>query len=158
MLGLLGEGSNHGFALAKELSPGTDLGRILTVRRSLVYRALDRLVSQGFAVPYQTEPGDAGPTRTIHRISDAGAANLDRWLVEPVRHIRDVRVEFLLKLRLLERRGTSPETLVTAQRDALTGTIAGLSDRLDDPEVDVVDRWRAQSALAVSRFLDQLGS
>jgi PadR family transcriptional regulator AphA len=157
VLALLGEGPNHGFSLAKELSPGTDLGRVLTVRRPLVYRALDRSVDRGFAVPYQTEPGDSGPTRTVHRVTDVGDALTLRWLVEPVNHIRDVRVEFLVKLRLMERRGLSASVLISAQRAALTETIDGLTNRQsNDADADVVDHWRAENARAVARFLDQL--
>lgn len=156
VLALLGEGPNHGFALARQLSADTDLGRILTVRRPLVYRALDRSVERGLAAPYQTEPGDSGPTKTVHRITDAGEENTKRWLVEPVLHIRDVRVEFLVKLRLMERRGLSPEILITAQRAALEETIDGLVRRPGADDADVVDRWRSHNARAVSDFLEQL--
>ena len=64
VLAVLVEAPIHGFAIAKELRPDTDLGRILTVHRPLVYRALDRLVAAGLAEPHHTEPGAAGPTRT----------------------------------------------------------------------------------------------
>lgn len=156
VLALLGEGPNHGFALAKELSPGTDLGRVLTVRRPLVYRALDRSVDRGFATPYQTEPGDSGPTKSVHRVTEIGDTLVLRWMAEPVNHIRDVRVEFLIKLRLMERRGLSAASLINAQRAALTETIDGLTSRPGSADADVVDRWRAQSAHAVARFLDKL--
>lgn len=155
-LALLSEGPNHGFALAKELAPGTDLGRVLTVRKPLVYRALDRCRQRALVMPYQTEPGDAGPTRTVHQITGTGASLVDRWLEQPVRHIRDVRVEFLLKLRLLERRDRSPTFLIGAQRQALAQTIDGLTDRPEAPGADVVDRWRAENARAVNRFLHDL--
>ncbi len=156
VLALLGEGPNHGFALAKELAPDTDLGRILTVRRPLVYRALDRSVDRELATPYQTEPGDSGPTRTVHRVTALGDSLTLQWLAEPVNHIRDVRVEFLVKLRLMERRGLPAAELIAAQRSALEETIDGLTSRPNAADADVVDRWRAQSAFAVARFLDQL--
>ncbi|MGH8947639.1 MAG: PadR family transcriptional regulator, partial [Acidimicrobiia bacterium] len=63
VLGLLTEGPTHGFAISKVLQPGTNLGRVITVRRPLVYRALDRLVDAGLAEPAHTEPGAAGPNR-----------------------------------------------------------------------------------------------
>ncbi|HEY7824307.1 MAG TPA: PadR family transcriptional regulator, partial [Acidimicrobiia bacterium] len=49
VLGILAEAPSHGFAVAKELDANTEVGRILTVRRPLVYRALDRLVDQRLA-------------------------------------------------------------------------------------------------------------
>ena len=56
VLGLLAEGPSHGFAIARELSVDGSIGQVLTVRRSLAYRALDRLVSDGLARPTQARP------------------------------------------------------------------------------------------------------
>lgn len=92
VLALLAEAPCHGFAVSKELRPGTDLGRILTVHRPLVYRALDRLVSAGLAEPHHTEPGDAGPNRTLHRVTGRGAVGVGDWLDRPVGHVRDLRI------------------------------------------------------------------
>lgn len=156
LLGLLAEEPAHGFALAKGLSNDSDLGRILTVRRPLVYRALDRLVARGWAQPHQVEPGDAGPNRTLHRITPAGRRRLRRWLDLPVVHVRDLRIEFLVKLRLTERAGRDPAPLVVAQRTALEQTLAGLSEA--EPDADVVDRWRRHNAVAVRAFLDELSA
>ncbi len=176
VLALLVEAPAHGFALAKGLTPDSDLGRIVTVRRPLVYRALDRLVEAGLAVPLQTEPGDSGPRRTVFRPTTDGSAAAERWLSTPVEHVRDLRVEFLVKLRLLQRRGRSDRLLVEAQRASLDETIARLIERPRGTAVDhhgaatggspessqdlgapdVVDLWRAHNASAVSRFLDEL--
>ena len=152
VLALLVEEPGHGFALARSLAPDSDLGRILTVRRPLVYRAVDRLVEAGLVEPVQTEPGDAGPSRTVLRATATGRRRLDRWLSGPVAHVRELRVEFLVKLRLLERRGLDPGPLVEAQRAALDDTLDGLVGRARSGG-DVVDRWRACNAEAVSRFL-----
>ena len=40
VLALVAEGPSHGFAIAKELRADSDLGRVMTVQRALVYRAL----------------------------------------------------------------------------------------------------------------------
>jgi PadR family transcriptional regulator AphA len=85
--------------------------------------------------------------------TEAGRATLGDWLDAPVTHVRQLRVEFLAKLRLLERRGRSPGPLVRAQRRALDATIDGLTAAGDG---DVVDRWRAHNAAAVDRFLADL--
>ena len=76
VLALVGESPTHGFAIARELRPESDLGRILTVHRPLVYRALDRLSDAGLVAEAATEPGDAGPTRTIMKITHHGQAQL----------------------------------------------------------------------------------
>ena len=108
VLGVLAEGTSHGFALAKLLAADSEVGRVFRVRRPLVYRALDRLVEAGYAEPVSTEKGDAGPQRVVHKITRRGRRQLDRWLAQPVEHVRDIRIEFLLKLALLDRRGRSP--------------------------------------------------
>ncbi len=154
VLALLAEGPSHGFALSKELAPDADLGRVLTVARPLVYRALDRVVGTGLAEPVQVEPGDAGPNRTVHRLTRRGRARLRWWFVQPVDHVRDLRIEFLVKVRLLERASKDTAPLIAAQRDALAEPFERLT-RLDD-EADVVDLWRHHNAVAAQSFLDRL--
>jgi len=152
LLALLAEAPGHGFALAKALQPESDLGRILTVRRPLVYRALDRLAAAALVDPLQTEPGDAGPTRTVFQPTARGLAELQRWLAEPVIHVRDLRLTFLVKLRLLERREQNSQFLIATQRAALDHKI----ERLISADGDVVDLWRAHNARAARDFLDDV--
>ena len=87
-----------------------------------------------------------GPTRR-------GRRALDRWLDRPVTHVRDLRIEFLLKLRLNERRERGSGALVAAQRDALNPTLDELTNARDG---DVVDAWRRQNAVAARAFLERL--
>lgn len=155
VLGVLAEQPSHGFAIAKELSAEGDVGRILTLRRPLVYRALDRLVDGGLARPTQVEKGDAGPKRVVHRVTTTGSRVLEEWFDDPVAHVRDMRIEFLLKLVLLRRAGRSPAALVAAQRASLEQTL----DALDDPETDdPVEVWRRHNARAASSFLEELAA
>lgn len=152
VLALLGEGPAHGFALAKELRPEADLGRVLTVHRPVVYRALDRLVAAGLVEVGAPEPG-AGPNRTVHRATRRGRAAAARWLDRPVDHVRDLRIEFLVKLRLNQRRGRDLGPVVEAQRATLADTLDRLVGGSED---DVVERWRRHNALAAEAFLDGL--
>src|SRR5690606_33954744 len=114
------------------------LGRMLTVRRPLVYRALDRLVEADLAKPAFSEPGDAGPTRIVHRVTSVGQRHLDAWLASPVEHVRDLRLAFLLKLSLLARRGESPLDLVRQQKQLLSPTLSALED---NEAMDHVELW-----------------
>lgn len=155
VLAVLGEEPAHGFALSRLLAPDSDLGRIVTLRRAQVYRSIDRLLAAALVRPLAVEPGDAGPQRTVLAPSDEGRAVLDRWLEEPVAHVRHLRVEFLIKLRLLERLGRDPSDLVRAQRRALAPTLDQLLAPGSDDD-DVVDRWRAHNAAAADRFLSDL--
>ncbi len=155
VLGILAEEPSHGFAIARELGPGGEIGRLYTVRRPLVYRALDRLVDLGFARPVSTEKGDGGPNRVIHRVTPRGRRQLGRWLSQPVEHVRDLRIEFLLKLALLRRKGQSPIELIRAQRAALAPKLSALDD-LSDGQVDHVELWRFHNGAAAAAYLADL--
>jgi len=155
VLALLVEAPAHGFALARQLEPSTDLGRVLTVRRPLVYRALDRLVDADLAEADHGEPGAGGPVRIPHQATAEGCDVVSEWLERPVDHVRDIRIELLVKLRLLERSAHDRTKLVTRQRRALADTLDTLA-AAPDPG-DVVDRWRHHNAVAARQFLADLG-
>jgi hypothetical protein len=107
------------------------------------------------AEPHTTEPGDAGPNRTVHRATPVGCDAVEQWLDRPVAHIRDLRIEFLAKLRLNQRRARDAGRLVAAQRGALADTLDQLTG--DEP-ADVVDMWRRSNATAARQFLDHLAA
>ncbi|HEU4894354.1 MAG TPA: PadR family transcriptional regulator [Acidimicrobiia bacterium] len=153
VLGVLAEGPTHGFAIARELGAESDLGRIFTVRRPLVYRALDRLVEAGVAETVHVEPSDAGPNRVVHRVTRSGRRHLLRWLDEPVEHVRDLRLELMLKLALLARSGRSAGGLVSRQREALSPTLAALETAGSE---DPVEMWRRHIARAADAYLAEL--
>ena len=155
VLGVLAGGPSHGFAVAKQLAADGEVGRVLTVRRPLVYRAMDRLVESGLVESLRSEPGRAGPQRVIHRVTSEGRHLLGAWLDEPVHHIRDMRIEFLLKVELLSRSGRSPLTLIRHQRAALDPTLAALEEAASRDPVEV---WRRHNAAAAAAFLDDLES
>jgi PadR family transcriptional regulator AphA len=154
VLGVLAGGPAHGFAISKHLAAGSDLGRIITVRRPLVYRAMDRLVHAGLAESGPIEPGSAGPNRRVHLIMATGSTALNRWLNRPVAHVRDMRIEFQLKMALLERLGRSPLVLIRRQQDALAPTLAAL-DSISG-STDSLDLWRRHNAIAAGAYLESL--
>lgn len=155
VLGVVGVGPTHGFAVSKELAADSRLGRVFTVRRPLVYRALDRLTELGLIRPVATEHGEQGPNRTVLEITFDGTRRLEGWLEEPVGHVRDLRIEFLAKVALLEALGISPAPLVRAQRAALDPTLAALDGAT---QTDHVELWRYHNAVAADAYLRQLES
>jgi DNA-binding PadR family transcriptional regulator len=153
VLGVLAEGPTHGFAIARELGGEADLGRVFTVRRPLVYRALDRLVEADLAKTLHVEAGDAGPNRVVHRATRRGTTLVRRWLDEPVAHVRDLRLELMLKLALLARSGRSAGDLVRRQRESLQPTLAALEAAASQ---DPVEMWRRHNAQAADAYLAEL--
>jgi PadR family transcriptional regulator AphA len=158
VLALVAEQPTHGFALARELAESGEVGRIWTVPRPLVYRALDTLAARGLIRAEGEEPGTRGPRRTIVAATPAGRRRLKAWLRLPVEHVREVRTLFLLKLLFLTRSGLDARALVERQRAALEPVIGGLESRLANAEdfERTLLLWRLESASAAVRFLDRL--
>lgn len=156
VLAALAERPAHPFAVARLLGKGGDLGRVLTLRRPLVYRAAARLAAADLCRPDHTEPGEGGPERTVYRATSAGRRALAKWLEEPVPHVRDLRTELLLKVRLTVRAGRSPLPLVEAQRAALAPAFLGLAAPV--AAEDEVSLWRRHNAAAAQAFLDDLAA
>ena len=155
VLALTAEQPTHGFAIARELAPDADLGRIWTVPRPLVYRALATLERHNLVEPLGEEAGDRGPTRTRIRATRAGKTAVDRWLNLPVAHVRELRTRLLLQLRLLDRKGLDPNPLAAAQLAQLTPILASLREQA--AATSGFDRllasWRYESAQAAARVL-----
>lgn len=156
VLALLAEQPAHGFALARELGRTTTLGQVWTVPRPLVYRALGRLEAQGLVAAKGEEPGDPGPPRTVYKSTAKGRKAVAHWLETPVTHLREVRSAFLAKMILMQRSGSDPRPLVTAQREAFAPVFDGLQVQFEEERGDVVAAWRYESSQAVARLLERL--
>ncbi|HZM29036.1 MAG TPA: PadR family transcriptional regulator [Acidimicrobiales bacterium] len=152
VLACLVERPRHGYDIAAALDAATDLGTVWRVPRQFVYRALDRLHALGLASPRRQEPGEGGPPRQVYAATAQGRLRLDRWLAEPVQHLREVRSELLLKLVLGRRLGVDPRPLVEAQRDRFAPALDALA--VPPPGDDPVALWRHHSAAAVAAFLE----
>jgi DNA-binding PadR family transcriptional regulator len=159
VLTLVDEGQTHGFAVATVTAPEGFVGRVWHVPRPLVYRAIARLTDTGMLTERGMEPG-RGPRRMVVASTPKGHAAAERWLREPVLHVRDIRSHLLVKLALLARRERDPASLLTAQRAALAPIIISLERRRD--EATGFDRtlavWRSESVQATRRFIDQLSA
>lgn len=158
ILGVVAEGRRHGFAVARLLAPDGDIGQVYGVARPAVYRGLERLLDAGLVQALDVEPGDRGPRRTPLRITRSGRRVLDAWLWEPVRHVRQIRTEFLVKVVLIERAGGDPSSLVRAQIDVLVPVVEAIAEHHAGTSGSErpVSLWRTRSAQATLRFLEEL--
>jgi PadR family transcriptional regulator AphA len=155
-LGILYPAPAHGFAVAARLRPDADIGRVWSLSRALTYRSLDQLAVRGLVEPVGEEPGIAGGTRTILRATRSGRSAFRRWLGTPVKHVRDLRSEFLLKVVLADDTGIDITATIAAQRARAEQFVRQLEQTGGDG--DVVQLWRHESATAALRFLDRLSS
>lgn len=158
VLAVIAEEPRHGFSVARELAPDAPLGQVWTVRRPLVYRAIEYLGADGFIEATRTEPGAQGPHRTVYRATRAGKAALVRWLAEPVEHPREVRSELLAKFVLHARRGEALTPLARRQLELFAPVTDGLTRaaRRATGGDRVVARWRLESTRAITRTLEAI--
>ncbi len=146
-LTLVVQGVSHGWAIGTLLTPDGELGRVFTLSRPLTYRAIDGLVAQGLT--RRKAPTGGTRDRATLTATAAGKRVAREWLDAPVDHVRDVRVELMLKLLLRERAGLPVAPLAATQLASLP------FDRLLDAHDtgDLVDLWRREHARSVQAFL-----
>jgi PadR family transcriptional regulator AphA len=151
-LTLITQKVSYGWALGNMLAPDGEVGRIWSLGRPLTYRAIDGLVDKRLI----TRTGQAagrGRDRVLLAPTPAGRRLAKKWLDTPVEHLRDVRIELLVKLALRDRVELDNAPLLEAQRAAFASTMDVLTS--SHAADDFVDLWRRESARAVRRFLDQ---
>ncbi len=162
MLALVAEQPTHGWALATQLTRGSEIGSIWSIGRPLVYGALDRLEQESLVKATSLERGERGPHRVIFAATAKGRKAVAAWLQQPVEHVRDIRSLFLLKVVLAQRAGVDVEPLLVAQRAVLVPFVAVLEAQLDDvdpagpPGEPTVLLFRLETAQTVVRFIDQM--
>lgn len=156
VLGLLYEAPSHGFALARELTPEGDIGRIWSLSRPLTYRAIDKLLERGFIEASDEQPGRAGGNKTIYSPTSAGRTAFRAWVTAPVPHLRELRSELLLKLVLARRCSIPVRQMIADQRSLIEQIHVSLQKRIRDAPDDLVLTWRLHSVDAARRFLDDL--
>ncbi|PRY37811.1 PadR family transcriptional regulator [Umezawaea tangerina] len=155
VLALLREEPRHGFAIAALTAAGGALGRVWSVPRPMVYRALGRLEEAELIRPLTVESGP-GPQRTVYDLTETGRACVDEWLHQPAEHVRQLRSHLLVKLALLHRRALDPTGLLTAQRAVLARVVAATGADRGDGFDAVLLAWRHTNASAALRFVDDL--
>ena len=158
VLALLAEEPSHGFALARALAPDGEVGRVWSVRRPLVYRAIETLTGMDLVRPKGTVTSRAGPQRTVLDVTPAGRRAVTRWLREPVPHVRDARSMLMLKLLFLSHREADPGPLLRAQRDCYRALAERLSATAEDGEgfERTLALWRLETTRAALRFVDAM--
>jgi len=97
LLGFLRQRPMHAYEIHQTLLRAEALGLVWHLKQSLVYVMLERLEVEGY-VTVSLEPQGSRPPRKILHLTLAGEQAFARWLVAPVAHGRDFRLEFLAKL------------------------------------------------------------
>lgn len=151
ILGLIAidHGAGHGYDLARHFGPNAPLAQVIRLEPGMLYHHLKQLERAGWVTADQ-EPGGKRPPRRVHTVTEAGRAELGRWLAEPVGQTREIRLTFLLKLYFARRLDEAlAARLIAGQRDVCARLVASLTaqmNALDQAEADS-DQQFAQSVL-----------
>ncbi len=113
VLALLADKPAHGYELkgSFEQAVGDQWGGL---NIGHLYQILDRLARDGL-IESERQPQPVKPDRLVHQITQAGRAELDRWLNEPSMPTRGYRDDFFLKVMAAAQAG-DPEALAAVLR------------------------------------------
>jgi DNA-binding PadR family transcriptional regulator len=160
LLGLLSRPGieSHGYELARQFAHGP-LAEIIRLEPGMLYHHLRKLARAGL-ITVSVEEQAHRPARQLHAITPAGEAALDRWLAEPVRATREIRLDFLLKLYFSRQRDPAlARSLLAGQRAVCAALEESLTEQLrsltgaDDPFSRQILKLRLSQTRAASAWL-----
>ncbi len=96
VLGLVREKPAYGYELQRHLSGKRGLGRVCPVEPAMVYAILKSL--SGLELIDGVWDNSAYPPKAVYTTTDQGQITFERWLHSPVGRMREVRLDFLVKL------------------------------------------------------------
>ena len=136
LLGLLEREPSHGYDLKRDYD--TYFGRGKQLPFGQVYATLGRLARDGKVVGGETEPGE-GPDRKPYWITDAGRAEVDAWLADPVEPEPHLQTILFAKVTLALMLGKPAAAYLDKQRFAHIRRMQELTElRRDGALVDVL--------------------
>lgn len=160
LLGLLVDSPAHGYDLARYFAPNSALGTVIRLSASHLYALLNTLERDGLIEGEQRESGSR-PQRRVYHLTELGATAVSDWVVVPVSHPRDMRIDFPLKLYIARRLGPDyASDLIASQRDVFRAYLDGLkhehtkATQEDAAFVELIHAGRAGRAQAALLWLD----
>lgn len=117
VLALLRDGPMHGYEMARCFERD-DLAEVCPVEQSLLYTYLRNIEDRGLVTWHEVREGKR-PPRKVYAATDAGRTAVETWLREPVGRMRQVRLEFLLKLYFLHQSDIRAEVLLLRRQLAV---------------------------------------
>jgi DNA-binding PadR family transcriptional regulator len=141
-LGLLEEQPRHGYEL-KRAYDGR-FGRDRPLQYGQVYSTLARLLKRGFVEVDGVEPGE-GPERKRYAITDAGVADIERWLGEPEPPEPYLQSTLYAKVALALLTGRGAQEILDTQRAEHLRAMRELTRR--KAEGDIADQLVCDHAL-----------
>ena len=151
LLGLLRLGPRHGYELAPYFAGDGTLGLVCTLGVSRLYALLHALEELGL-VHAESSIVSGGPPRKVFSLTEAGEAAFQQWLDRPIRQLRLIRQDFLLKLYFSRQlQGSTPDSLIERQIAASRAVAEDLEARAAGEAPDSFAALVYESRLAMAR-------
>jgi DNA-binding PadR family transcriptional regulator len=129
ILGLLHGQPAHGYELQRSFSTDGDLADVAQIEQPTLYAALKDLAARKLIEGTEAREGSR-PPRTVYALTSEGERLLTTWLRAPVQRLRQVRLDFLLKVYFARRRGAREvRALVDAQIRACHDYLSALEEQ-----------------------------
>ena len=87
----------HGYELIKLIQSTPEFNKIWSLKTSLFYGYLEKLFEGGY-LSLEVRESENSPDRKVYQLTERGKQKVLEWMVEPVKHGREMRQEFLAKL------------------------------------------------------------
>jgi len=148
VLGLLRQ-PMHGYQVAREMAGGRGLGLVCPLGMSNVYFLLGNLQERGLLAVEERQE-QRYPPRVMLRATAAGRRAFDAWLREPGTRLRQVRLDFLVKLFFLSREDPAlARDLVAVHKDFCHRYLGEWRELSQDAETSGFDRLAIEAKVAV---------
>jgi DNA-binding PadR family transcriptional regulator len=160
LLGFLSEKPMHGYEIHQRMSDPEGLGRVWQIKQSQLYALLGKLEGDGYLTT-ELQSQEARPPRKVFHLTELGAQVFEDWVHGPVKHGRDVRIDFLVKLYFLRREGAQAiGALISAQRQECLSWLDYETESGFPPEALpsygwFVSQFRTHQIMSTLAWLDQ---
>jgi PadR family transcriptional regulator, regulatory protein AphA len=129
VLGLLRQRPAYGYELQRHFSPASDVGSVCPVEPAMVYAILKSLA--GLELIDGAWDNAHYPPKAVYEVTPQGDDAFQRWLRRPVGRMREVRLDFLLKLYFALHEDTAlAHELIEAQLEVCSGYESEVAARL----------------------------
>ena len=96
VLGFMRQRPTYGYELQRRFAGGQGLARVCPIEPAMVYAILKSL--SGLELIDGEWDRSVYPPRAVYVATEEGETAFERWLRQPVRRIREVRLDFMVKL------------------------------------------------------------
>jgi DNA-binding PadR family transcriptional regulator len=156
VIGLLRGRPAYGYELQRQFAPGTDLGLVCPVEPAMVYAILKSL--SGLELIDGEWDNGQYPPKAVYVVTPSGEDTFRRWLLRPVERMREIRLDFLLKLYFARQEDKEAAIdLIEAQLGACRAYRADIERQLALTDADfkrTVLESKLSAAEATERWLE----